>query len=1036
MFDNAIVFRFKEIVKDHYNDTAVVYYNKKVTYGELDDISDRIADYIKINASGGKVIGIYMDKNIDSVAAMIGIMKAGYTYMPISKSFPADRISRMMEISDTCAVISDGSNDIEKLMNGRQHIRYEDAAECCEKSESTSDNSQHAYILFTSGSTGDPKGIMIKNDSVVNIAECMNDCISPRFNRIGCTAPICFDMSVAQIYYPLLFGKTLVIVPDEIRNIPDRFLNYLDEHKVEVIDMTPTLMTMVMKYADSVREGVNFPTELISGGEPLPQEVAAMLFRKLLKKEDSRVFNFYGPTEACVYATVYTIDKSLANSMEYMKIGSPLRNYDIIIRNKDNSESDDGEIGEICITGKGLSTGYCGNKELTDKVFIPSVRNSSETMYCTGDLGFKDKNGEYVCLGRSDDQVKIRGYRIELGEVENALLQCENIRQAKVIKHTVRGIDQLVGFYSGDNEIDEKVVAARLADLLPDYMIPSRLIRIEKIELTINGKADRKKLISLLNDEKKTAEYNKDETDRFVMDVCTELLEYNKNELSAEDDFFLSGGDSVRLMELYSRIYDTFGVSVSISVLYSKSRFSEIADEIRRCLSESKDDAVEYSEQSDITWLQRTIIRNEKIETKKKFDKYGMYFPSYNIMHIIEFHKPVDKNRFRDSAMKVINRHGAFHTVFISEKNKYIMTRTDAELRAEDIFSYVDSEMELTDENMRKYAKNFDIEKAPLIQIVFFSNEGGSKVLFNVHHCIFDYFSMKIFMNELADEYNNTGILHENTDFISQLNAQNTRDKSEYAEFWKKYISGRSEKAEFAASYKKARDTRNSSFTVYNRVIGGETIYALRELGKNIGVTEYNMMMSLFAMILHKYSELDDLFLGTYLPGRESKSNNTIGLFTKLIPIRFSIDEGMTTAELFTDTNDNLKKILSNYYIDHDEIYVAMNFEDYVQGELFSVIFNYVNDINENNGELVFSSHECGDEPEKMPFSIKIFSGDDKIRISIVASDSNYSQESISEIMDDYIRLINVTAFSSSDTEIKLLEQEINNYYEKSNNRV
>lgn len=1019
MSEKSIVNRFKEAAEKYPDRIAVEYCSERVTYRELDRLSDLFAaNLLQINKGCSKVIGLRLEKDISFVTAALGTLKVGLAYMPVSMMYPAERVRKMLRISGAGIIV--GRED-SCPVDDAVYCCFDNMTEECGNELPTDVTAEAAYVIFTSGSTGDPKGIVIRHSSVCNLIDAMNDIMDGSYDVIGCNAPVCFDMSVAQIYYSLFGGKKLVLIPDDIKNIPDILLDHLRSHNVQICDFTPTHLMMIMKYAGTRDEEIVFPPEIISAGEAFPVELAKSVISRLLGN-NGRILNCYGPTEACVYASYYVIDSKNVEDMTVMKIGVPLRNYGMFIRNSENRVCPNGIEGEICITGAGLSTGYCGNKELTDKVFTAAPKEIGERMYCTGDLGYISDDGNIVCLGRNDDQVKIRGYRIELGEIEKALLKCSGIRQAKVLPVGENSGKNLIAFCVSDTEPDEKNITAELSRLLPDYMIPARIIRTDRFETTVNGKTDKAKLLSLL-ERGGNERNNTEDIESFVISVCAEILGYSESEIFPDDDFFLLGGNSIGIMELYSVIHDVYDVSVDIVALYENSKLRAIGAEIGRCLAKENTVSVPYAESADMTWIHTSIIKNEDIETKKKISKYGMEFPAYNILHSIEADEPLDYERFREAAMIVIWKHGAFGTVYERSGRSYKMVRSGAELRAENIFSYVYDAADLSDEELRSRAKVFDPQKAPLIQIVFFEKDGRQRILFNVHHGIFDYFSMKIFIREIMSLYGGRPVSGKKTDYVSILDHCNKRDSSAYADFWREYLSGRQRAAEFVPDLGKCSSIslRESSFTVYDRTVDGELADAFRKKCKSSGVTEFTMLITLYAVLMSSETGCDDFFLGTYVPGRDNTNSNAIGLFAKLVPVRFRLDLHDDLSGLLDNVNGNLRRILNNQFIELHEIYHSMSAEDCMKGELFSVIFNYVNDITINSCGREICCHECGDEPEKMPFSLKIFSGADGFRISTVACDKMYSDELIERINDKYMELIRMTAFCTDD-ELPLLK--------------
>ncbi|WP_348738825.1 amino acid adenylation domain-containing protein, partial [Tenacibaculum sp. 190524A02b] len=559
---------------------AVVYKEEQLTYRELDNRSNQLAQYL-INKGVGEndFVGICLDRSLEMLVGILGVLKSGSAYVPIDPKYPQDRINYMLNDASINLVLS--NTIVSKEVLGEQPeitiILLDNdwnaiSTLATDKTKYISSNNL-AYVIYTSGSTGKPKGVPIRHKSLINyITSSSNSYIGEGVSGGYMHLSMSFDASMTEIFTPLVNGKLLVISSGEGLDIfKDK--NLWKHAPYDFIKLTPShleLLSSVLEEDNSI-----LSHKYVLGGEALqPSHLSA--FKDL--NISSTIINEYGPTEATVGCTTYTfnaLDKhSFVNSFP---IGTPMPNMQLYILNDSNQLVPKGVVGELCIGGVGLSSGYLNREKLTQEKFIENPFKEDDKIYKTGDLGkwLPDGNIEYV--GRKDDQVKIRGYRIELGEIENVLSKLPTVSQCCVLaKEDTSGDKRLVGYVVSEETFDKETIQLQLKTSLPDYMIPNLWVELEEMPLTNNGKLNRKALPDPDGEMLSTREYvaPRNETEQQLVAIWQELLGVEK--IGVYDNFFELGGHSLLATRLVSIIRKKFEFDIMIKDIFKFVNIEEL----------------------------------------------------------------------------------------------------------------------------------------------------------------------------------------------------------------------------------------------------------------------------------------------------------------------------------------------------------------------------------------------------------------------------------------------------------------------------
>lgn len=553
------------------NNIAVEFHDSKTTYLELQKKINQLAHYLKAQGvESGDFIAVSFSRSPELVCTLLAIMQCGAAYIPLDPEYPKDRLEFMLNDSGAKVLLT-SKTLFASLPSWPQTLFIEDAIDSLDQYSTlpltdTVSPENIAYILYTSGSTGNPKGVPITHKNLVNFLYSM--AVEPGINqndRLLSITTISFDIAGLELFLPLLKGATLIIADHETARDGRLLLELVKNQDINFLQATPTTWSMLLDSGWTQP----LPLKALCGGEAMPPDLA----KELLSKCDT-LWNVYGPTETTVWSSV----KQIKADDKLITIGKPIANTQIYIIDEQGFLVAPGSIGEIVIGGDGVAKGYWNRAELTSEKFIPNKFSSinDDIMYRTGDLGRMLSNKEIECLGRVDQQVKIRGHRIEPGEVEQALLLLDGIKSAVVLANENFLVAHIVPDSSLENA-EEQIPIWRetLTSRLPAQLIPHDFNLIEKIPTTLNGKIDRKALSKLKTSKKITYTAPRTEEENIVATIWKESL--NIADIDIFSDFFEMGGHSITGVKVMIEIEKHIGKRIPLSALFKYSTVEKFA---------------------------------------------------------------------------------------------------------------------------------------------------------------------------------------------------------------------------------------------------------------------------------------------------------------------------------------------------------------------------------------------------------------------------------------------------------------------------
>lgn len=575
---------------------AIEHNGVALTYVALGERVDQLSSYLRaLGIGANQRVGLLVPRGIDFLISMLAVFKSGGTYVPLDVAYPSERIKEILNdseaevviaVQETADVVGHLKDDVplvKQWIDARQFPETQ-SGDVSEPDQKTDDL---AYIIYTSGTTGKPKGVMIHQLGMINhLYAKVNALALKESDIIAQTASTCFDISVWQFLSALLVGAKTLVIDQEIVLEPQELVKELQDKEVTVFQTVPSILTAFLEGIDA-----DFDNALpnLRWMIPTGEQLSVSLVEKWYSAfPDIQLLNAYGPTEASDDITHHVVGQPFPGQV-IVPVGRPVQNTHIYILDAYSNLCPVGVKGEICVAGLGVGKGYWKNGEKTkhafvDNPFIGSLANNLhyDMLFKTGDIGYFTPEGEVICLGRLDEQVKIRGLRIEPGEIEHILLQYESVRDAVVLTYDGNNNDRrLVAFITQASQASISTIREFLKSRLPDYMVPSSIIKVDRMPLTINGKVDKKSLLKKISELDLIHENHVDpetEIQRQLVELWQEVLGIEK--VGITNNFFELGGNSLRVITLTKKISKLFNVELSIKEFFTKPTVTEVAENI------------------------------------------------------------------------------------------------------------------------------------------------------------------------------------------------------------------------------------------------------------------------------------------------------------------------------------------------------------------------------------------------------------------------------------------------------------------------
>ena len=874
--DKTIVDLFQEQVQKTPNNIAVISGETTITYRELNEKVNQLARYlINQGITKNDTIGIVVDRTIELIIAIIATIKANAIYIPIDPDYPEKRIKYVLANSKTQTVlISDKtekilSNEYKKInVSNQENLKNIEKTNLNKKIE-LSDN---AYMLYTSGSTGNPKGVEITHKNILNYVYAAKEQIEldSKKTMLSVTT-VSFDIFELELYGSLLNGMKLLLASEK-EQINSKLLNKLcEKNNASIIQTTPSRILALLEDTENSGYFKNF-TEIILAGEPFPLS----LLKKLQEITKAKIYNAYGPTETTIWSTVKKIDNKIT-------IGKPLANTTCYVLDDNMNLLPINTPGCLYIGGDGVSRGYFNNKELTDNKFI-NFKYTNERIYNTNDLVYWNEEGELIHLGRLDFQIKLNGYRVDLEEVEQSILKYGNISNCVVTQiNGEKNKKHLYAYIISNEKIDEKELISYLFDILPTYMVPSKIIQIESMPYTPNGKIDRKALPVPEIKEKINKKLPRNEEDTKILKLVRKML--HTDEIDIEDYIFENGGDSLFAMSLAIQLSDIFNVQLSIKDIYKNFTVEKLSNYIKKLPQNENNIKIRKNKEKEyynLSSAQKRIYYASAVNENSTL---------YNISGGIILEKMPNIEKLENSINKLIEKHSILRT-------KYEIINGEVMQKVEEFKPYKleikKCDTDKTKEVFKEFIQPFKLLSSQLVRFELAElQDGKAFFMIDIHHSICDGTSLNILMNQLCKIYNGEELEEtkiEYKDFAEWENKQIKLNKFEKSEnYWLKQFEDEIPTLNLPTTYK--RQSQNTYIGTSERMnIDAEIVNHINEIATKLNCTPYMICLATYYILLSKYTDQKDIAVGTPITGRYlPELENVIGMFVNTLALRSKI---------------------------------------------------------------------------------------------------------------------------------------------------
>lgn len=963
---------------------AVQFDAEKITYAELDARANQLARRLqKLGVRSESLVGIYVERSIEMVVGLLGILKCGGAYIPLDPAFPHDRLAFMIEDSGLRVLLTQKNLIAELPAHQARVLAIDEDADLDESDDELAapvSTDQLAYVIYTSGSTGRPKGVQIEHRALTNFLQSVRR--EPGLNAddiLLSVTTLSFDIAALEIYLPLITGARLVIASRDTASDGLQLKQLLTDSAATVMQATPASWRMLLDAEWTGDRGL----KVLCGGEALSRELANQLLPQC-----ASLWNMYGPTETTIWSSVQKIESDQGP----VSIGRPLANTQMFILDRTLNPAPIGAPGELYIGGDGLARGYLYRAELTAEKFIPNpFGNPGQRLYRTGDLARHLPGGNIECLGRADDQVKVRGFRIELGEIEATINQHPSVRQSVVIaREDTPGNKRLVAYiiYADGAETNAADLRRHIKGTLPDYMVPAAFVELIAMPLTPNGKVNRRALPA---PDFAVAAHDsyvspRTEPERLLAGIWAEVLHVDA--VGAEDNFFELGGHSLLATQVISRVLQAFDVQLPLRALFEAPTVSAFCERIAAAQMAGDN-------------LSAPLIKAEARhgEAFLSFGQQSFWFLNqlnpetalYNIYRALRIRGPLEITPLQRALNEVVTRHESLRTTLAArgeEPMQVIAPSGQMTLKVIDLRDVAVADLEsVTATTLTREAHiPFDISVGPLIRATLIRlHDEEHFLLLTMHHVVSDDWSMGVLFRELFVLYesfaqgNDSPLMPlpiQYADFATWQHGWMQGDVvKQQLEYWKEQLAGAPRVLQLPTD--RPRPVRPTHEGAREEVVlPVDLIRKLTQVGQREGGTLFMTLLAAFQNLLARYTGQADIVVGTPIAGRNrAETEGLIGYFINTLVLRTDVSGNPSFSELIRRVRHVSLGAYAHQDLPFERLVEELQPErSLTQPPLFQVMFIFQNapEAELHSANLTMTSEEVSGAPAPLDLTMEL----------------------------------------------------------------
>ncbi len=1010
--EKTIVDLFEAQVKETPNSPAVAFENKELTYKELEEQSNQLAHYLQTNyhIQPDDLIGMKLERSEWLMITILGILKSGAAYVPIDPSYPKERIE-YMEKDINCKVCID-----EELLNKFKENQIEYSKS---KAPSSIKSDNLAYVIYTSGSTGNPKGVLVEHTGVVNRLLWMRRDLNLVAQDIFLQkTPTTFDVSVWELFLPLLIGSKLVVALPNGHKDPSYLEELIINHKVSIIHFVPSMLSAMLENIDWLK--LTTLRHVVCSGEALQKSLVDEFGERTGSIE---LHNYYGPTEASVDVTAVNLTKYPGKG-KFVTIGKPVDNTVVYIVNELNKLQPQGVIGEILLGGVQIARGYLNKSELTAEKFISSPFRKDDRLYKTGDLGRWTEDGHIEFIGRKDNQVKIRGHRIELGEVEHALLKNKEVEEVVVLARENQSKErELVAYIIAKTKQNASELRSYLEQSLPDYMIPDYFVQLESFPLNSNGKIDRKSLpdpqeMGMANGVKYVAPRNKLEEQ--LVSIWQKVLV--RENIGVKDSFFALGGHSIKAVRLGNEYEKALSVKLSLKDLFAHINIESQARLIRNSKKKQFSQIEKTSHQKSyaISDAQR------RLWVLSQFEGASI---AYNLPDTIRLEQDIDINSFMKALESAIERHEILRTIFkedeTGEIRQWILEKEDFGFKIDykDLRQEKEKEVQAANYIAADAYRKFDLEKGPLLRAALLQVDEKRYIFyFNIHHIISDGWSSEVLTKDVLAYYEAykkgkapklKPLRIQYKDYSAwQLTQLKEESFQVHRTFWLDILKGELPLLDLPSTLQRPK-MKTSNGSGLDAYVDRATTAKLKTYAEEHGGSLFIGLLTAWNILMYRYTSQTDLIIGTSVAAREHADlENQIGFYSNTLALRNEVNPNESFDGFYKTVKENTLKSYNHQMYPFIRLAEELNFKrDASRNGIFDVMLFLLNTGEKIVGveldeKTINSIEDTGYRASKFDLNIGLFEVSNCVSLQVVYNTDVYDKKMITVLIKHFKQLL------------------------------